>query len=239
MLYSLSNSAIMQKVCAITATVLYYCTMPSTVDKLIIVFIFFTLSRTSSWQLKLSAPSFASNQKLESPRFCPQWEGCISSSVRAALIVMGNSGLMYSLNVGDIESAQRRFSHAYKLRGETEDDRRDSLMDMAFLSIANNDYQSALATLQKAAEIFPSDPVIVNNAAVCHLYLGRLQEGLSYLEQRMTAEPALLLQETLVLNLATIYELESSYAGQKKRALLDLVSQYRGDSINTACLKLQ
>ncbi len=111
---------------------------------------------------------------------------------------------------------------------------------MAFLSMANSDYASALTSLRRAEELFPSDPVVVNNVALCHVYLGRLGDGLSYLERRVTAEdPAALLQETLVLNLATMYELESSYAGQKKRALLDLVSQYRGDSVNTACLKLQ
>jgi hypothetical protein len=45
------------------------------------------------------------------------------------------------------------------------------------------------------------------------------------------------IQETPVLNLATLYELESSYAGQKKLALLDLMSQFSGDGVNTSCLK--
>ena len=49
----------------------------------------------------------------------------------------------------------------------------------------------------------------------------------------------LLLQETTVLNLCTLYELESSYAGQKKRAILDLVARYRGDAFGSAALKLQ
>ena len=74
---------------------------------------------------------------------------------------------------------------------------------------------------------------------MCYLYLGKLKDGLTYLEARLTASPDLLLHETPILNLCTLYELESSYAGQKKRAILDLVSQYKGDGINTACLKLQ
>ena len=80
---------------------------------------------------------------------------------------------------------------------------------------------------------------LVNNISVCHLYLGRLQEGLAFLESRLTSQPDLLLHETPILNLCTLYELESSYAGQKKRSILDLVSQFKGDGINTACLKLQ
>ena len=56
---------------------------------------------------------------------------------------------------------------------------------------------------------------------------------------RLTEQPVLLLQETTVLNLCTLYELESSYAGQKKRAILDLVARYRGDAFGSAALKLQ
>ena len=81
--------------------------------------------------------------------------------------------------------------------------------------------------------------MVINNLSVCFLYVGKLKEGLNYLESCITSNPSLLLHETPILNLCTLYELESSYAGQKKRALLDLVSQYKGDGINPTCLKLQ
>ena len=79
--------------------------------------------------------------------------------------------------------------------------------------------------------------VIINNMSVCLLYLGRLKEALSLLESNLTSNPEAFLQETQVLNLATLYELESSYAGQKKQSLLDLLSRHAGDGVNTACLK--
>ena len=41
-----------------------------------------------------------------------------------------------------------------------------------------------------------------------------------------------------MLNLATLYELESSYAMQKKIGMLGLVSQYSTDCFNVAMLKL-
>ena len=41
-----------------------------------------------------------------------------------------------------------------------------------------------------------------------------------------------------MLNLSTLYELESSYAMQKKIGMLGLVSQYSTDSFNMAMLKL-
>merc|ERR1719245_1235637 len=111
------------------------------------------------------------------------------------------------------------------------------------LSIASGDFASALATLQRAdaaATAAASEPnvVVINNVSVCMLYLGRLKEAISFLESRLTEQPSLL-QETTVLNLCTLYELESSYAGQKKRAILDLVARYRGDAFASAALKLQ
>ena len=110
---------------------------------------------------------------------------------------------------------------------------------MSALSIANGDYEAALTSLKKALQIRPDNGAMVNNVAVCYLYLGRLKEGLAFLEAKVTEDPGAFLQETPALNLSTLYELESTYAGQKKRALLDLVSRYKGDGINPACLKLQ
>ena len=96
----------------------------------------------------------------------------------------------------------------------------ESLVDKSCLSIASNNYAEALELLTKANEKSSSPcPVIINNMSVCLLYLGRLKEALNLLETNLTSNPEAFLQETQVLNLATLYELESSYAGQKKQSL--------------------
>lgn len=77
-----------------------------------------------------------------------------------------------------------------------------------------------------------------NNAAVCLLYLGRLKESLGQLEGLVQQDPALYLHESVLFNLTTMYELESSRSTQKKQALLESVSCREGDSFNTQCLKL-
>ncbi|MEQ2168358.1 hypothetical protein GOODEAATRI_013490 [Goodea atripinnis] len=77
-----------------------------------------------------------------------------------------------------------------------------------------------------------------NNAAVCLLYLGRLKESLGQLEGLVQQDPALYLHESVLFNLTTMYELESSRSTQKKQALLDAVACREGDSFNTQCLKL-
>ncbi len=129
------------------------------------------------------------------------------------------------------------FEEAAKLRPDKENDL-TSLMDKACLSIASNNYIEAHEVLSKANEKAPNNPVVVNNMSVCLLYLGRLKEALALLESSLTANPDTFLQDTPILNLATLYELESSYAGQKKQALLDLLSRYCGDGANTSNLKL-
>ena len=74
--------------------------------------------------------------------------------------------------------------------------------------------------------------------AVCSLYLGRLSAALQSLEALVYADPRRCLQETTVLNLCTLYELESSKAQRKKQQLLSLISQHRGNGFNVVCLKM-
>jgi len=78
----------------------------------------------------------------------------------------------------------------------------------------------------------------VNNLAVCSLYLGRLKEALQHLESLVHKDPGSNLHEGVVLNLCTLYELESSRAVTKKHSLLGLVALHKGDGFNVACLKL-
>ena len=74
--------------------------------------------------------------------------------------------------------------------------------------------------------------------AVCSLYMGRLKEALSTLENLVHSDPTRYLQEGILFNLCTLYELESSRAINKKQALLDLVSKHKGNGFNVACLKM-
>ncbi len=74
--------------------------------------------------------------------------------------------------------------------------------------------------------------------AVCALYTGRLHEALDTLEGLVHRDPSNFLQEGVLFNLCTLYELESSRAIHKKQLLLSLVSKYKGNGFNTACLKM-
>lgn len=73
--------------------------------------------------------------------------------------------------------------------------------------------------------------------AVCLLYMGKVKESLALMETTVKNNTPQLLQENVLLNLSTIYELENT-DGHKKNALLKLISEYKGDGINLASLKM-
>ena len=58
------------------------------------------------------------------------------------------------------------------------------------------------------------------------------------LEGLVRDKPQTSLQDGVVFNLATLYELESSKAFEKKKEVLKLVAANKGDGFNPQCLKM-
>lgn len=76
--------------------------------------------------------------------------------------------------------------------------------------------------------------------AVCFLYTGKMHEAIKLYETAINLNPKKSINEYLLLNCATCYELESNESKKKKIDLLKLVSANRADlemSIE-ACLKI-
>ncbi|TSM77389.1 Trafficking protein particle complex subunit 12 [Bagarius yarrelli] len=145
------------------------------------------------------------------------------------------------LQIGDIKTAEKYFQDVEKASQEIgKDPVHDTavLMNRAFVYLSQNNYADAHTCFSGVLKIDPNNPVANNNAAVCLLYLGRLKESLGQLESLVQQDPALYLHESVLFNLTTMYELESSRSTQKKQALLEAVAAREGDSFNTQCLKL-
>jgi len=150
-------------------------------------------------------------------------------------------GRLY-LQLGSLARAESHFTLATQARGQAVQDQVDSLVDSAFLAIGQGQFQPALDRFL-AAEAMVEDRVsqqalaLANNIAVCLLYVGRLKEGLARLEGTITGNTDNI-QANPMLNLCTLYELESSYALQKKVGMLGLVSLHCPDSFAVSSLKL-
>lgn len=65
---------------------------------------------------------------------------------------------------------------------------------------------------------------------VCLLYSGRLKEAIAVLESAISQNPIQGLHESLLLNLCTLYDMESSKGRMKKFALLRQISRYQADA---------
>ncbi|KAM5319786.1 trafficking protein particle complex subunit 12 isoform 2-T2 [Glossophaga mutica] len=144
------------------------------------------------------------------------------------------------LQIGDIKTAEKYFQDVEKVAQKQDGPQGQTvvLMNRAFLHLGQNNFAEAHRFFSEILRVDPTNAVANNNAAVCLLYLGRLKDSLRQLEAMVQRDPGRCLHESVLFNLSTMYELESSRSTQKKQALLEAVAGREGDSFNTQCLKL-
>ncbi|XP_055283774.1 trafficking protein particle complex subunit 12 isoform X1 [Moschus berezovskii] len=144
------------------------------------------------------------------------------------------------LQIGDIKTAEKYFQDVEKVTQKLDglQGKIMVLMNRAFLHLGQNNFAEAHRFFTEILRVDPSNAVANNNAAVCLLYLGRLKDSLRQLEAMAQRDPRQHLHESVLFNLTTMYELESSRSLQKKQALLEAVASKEGDCFNTQCLKL-
>ncbi|XP_038656247.1 trafficking protein particle complex subunit 12 [Scyliorhinus canicula] len=145
------------------------------------------------------------------------------------------------LQIGDIKTAEKYFQEVEKISPKLGNELHQNIiiqMNRAFLHLGQNNYAEAHKYFNEVTKLDPSNPVANNNAAVCLLYLGKLKDSLRQLEGLVQQDPKHYLHESVLFNLTTMYELESSRSMQKKQSLLESVACREGDSFNIQCLKL-
>ncbi|XP_049640824.1 trafficking protein particle complex subunit 12 [Suncus etruscus] len=144
------------------------------------------------------------------------------------------------LQIGDIKTAEKYFQDVENVTQKLDglQGKIMVLMNRAFLHLGQNNFAEAHKFFTEILKIDPTNAVADNNAAVCLLYQGKLKDSLRQLEAMVQQDPQHYLHESVLFNLTTMYELESSRSMQKKQALLGAVASKEGDSFNTQCLKL-
>lgn len=148
------------------------------------------------------------------------------------------TGRIY-LQMGDTDQAMHYFSLVEASSPVTSEAIKcRNLMNRGLVAMGNNQFSEAHQLFKEIVDIDKTNVMAINNMAVCSLYLGRLKESLGVLESLVYGDPARNLQEGILLNLSTLYELESSRALHKKQSLLNLVSEHCGNGFNVACLKM-
>lgn len=145
------------------------------------------------------------------------------------------------LQCGDVFGAERKFSEARRIRvpNSNESEIRD-FIDRGLIAVAQNDFREAYTFFQKALAIDPANALVLNNMGVCLLYQGKQKDAIVIFEQAITLNEQKTISESLILNLCTLYELESSNDVSKKLALLKQINRQKTElNINIEyCFKL-
>ncbi|KAG6891591.1 hypothetical protein C0992_002629 [Termitomyces sp. T32_za158] len=156
------------------------------------------------------------------------------------------------LQSGEIQTAVKHFEIV-----STDPSAGQELKDMnaGLLACAEGDWTRATSLFEASIARDAKNFVAVNNLAVALLGQGKLREGIEVLEIALKESPSSVVKaEPFLFNLckfvslryspecqsslATLYELHSGTAAEKKQSLLLEVAKWSGDGLRTTCLKM-
>lgn len=141
------------------------------------------------------------------------------------------------LQCGDLIQAEKYFNQVFE--GQKTPNTSE-YVNRGLLSIAKAEFDKALNYFLEGLKMDPKNIMLHNNVAVCYLYSGRLKDAIKQYETAIELNPAQALNENLILNVATLYELESNNSRSKKLNLLRKIAQFKPDlncSVDV-CLKI-
>jgi tetratricopeptide (TPR) repeat protein len=139
------------------------------------------------------------------------------------------------LFLGDVSAAEKFFVRSNKEEKTTSI---RELVDSGLMAVAQNAFQEAYNYFQSASAMDPSNVMLINNMAVCLLYTGQLRTAVWLFESVVNRNPLKSLQEPILLNMCTSYELHTTHCKQPKLHLLRQLNRYKGDAMDIQCLKL-
>ncbi|KAJ8963409.1 hypothetical protein NQ318_018889 [Aromia moschata] len=142
------------------------------------------------------------------------------------------------LQLGDVAGAEVCFNEAAEAKGGAPGVR--ELVDRGLLSVSSEFLRRGLRGVSAGQHVGTHQyyAAILNNMGVCLLYGGHLKEAIAVLESAIASNPVHALHESLLLNLCTLYDMESSKGRMKKFALLRQISRYQADAPTTILEKL-
>jgi len=139
------------------------------------------------------------------------------------------------LFLGDVSAAEKFLVRSNKEEKTTSV---RELVDSGLMAVAQNAFQEAYNYFQSASAMDPSNVMLTNNMAVCLLYTGQLRAAVWLFESVVNRNPLKSLQEPILLNMCTSYELHTTHCKQPKLHLLRQLNRYKGDAADIQCLKL-
>ncbi|KAG0565064.1 hypothetical protein KC19_8G160700 [Ceratodon purpureus] len=144
------------------------------------------------------------------------------------------------LQLGDLGGAQQTFSKVEALLTDTTDEKLLNLTgrNRGLLHFAEKQYTKAFNEFTAVLSRSPHDMVSANNKALCLMYQRELLGATAVLEDSLQSSPRSTLNETMVLNLCSMYELASMNSVESKRTLSAWLLNHAPDDFDLSCTRL-
>ncbi|KAI3930647.1 hypothetical protein MKX01_037093 [Papaver californicum] len=148
------------------------------------------------------------------------------------------------LQFGDLEGSKNSFNRIENLLKDgnysLDEVKMKNLVNhnKALIYLVGKDYISAVREYGECIERDATDVVAVNNKALCLMYLRDLTDSIKVLESALESIPTFALNETVVVNLCSMYEL--AYVGHSdvKKTLNNWIAKVAPDDFDLSCTRV-
>ncbi|XP_076907763.1 uncharacterized protein LOC143564342 [Bidens hawaiensis] len=145
------------------------------------------------------------------------------------------------MQFGDLEGAKGTFG---VIEGIVKEIKRDVEMlnlvnrNKALVFMVKKDYASAVREYQECIDRDNSDVVAINNKALCLMYMRDLSDSIKVMESALERIPTIALNETIVVNLCSMYELAYVNHSDVKKTLGTWIAGVAPDDFDTSCTRI-
>ncbi|KAL2613692.1 hypothetical protein R1flu_025384 [Riccia fluitans] len=173
---------------------------------------------------------------------CLRWLEDLVKKRPHDVVVLSKFGYVQLL-FGDVYGARRTFTTVEAIC-EQQGRSGSSLMarllarNRGLLYFSLKQYPKAMKEFEAVLELDPGDFVAANNKALCLMYSRDLVTATQVLETALQRYPLTALNETLVLNLCSMYELASMNSVESKRTLSAWILRLAPDDFDLTCTRL-
>ncbi|CAN6817496.1 unnamed protein product [Brassica oleracea] len=147
------------------------------------------------------------------------------------------------MQFGDIEGAKATFDRVEKMsnhNGLVSETQFKNLVgrNKALVHVVAKDYAAAVREYEECIERDNSDVVAVNNKALCLMYSRDLSDAIKVMESALERVPTAALNESLVGNLCSMYELAYVNHTDVKRTLNNWIARVAPDDFDSSCTRV-
>ncbi|KAI0494436.1 hypothetical protein KFK09_024572 [Dendrobium nobile] len=142
------------------------------------------------------------------------------------------------LQIGDLDGSKESFAQVEAMKLNGAEFHNLVGRNKALGYVVSKDYVSAVREYEECIERDPTDVVAANNKALCLMYSRDLSDSIKQLEGTLERVPTAALNETLVVNLCSMYELAYVQHGDIKKSLSNWIAKVAPDDFDPSCTRI-